>query len=219
MSKTEILDNYHYLSIMLAVAEASPKLNIARFLPPENNHSCLWIFSDDGKINITLDLRTCPKSPTQYQSEVYSLVDYAYQNDNLIKHKIHKPTTNDYLLFCRTVDMANARLDYYNALINQAKTEKDLDRLIIELNAPTELLKTEMQNLIKKNSIVAVGREGAAIRTAYSIAYDLFNDNFGSVYIGELKDAIIKELLKVPLSKEKITQMFEQTENTPKTLS
>ena len=218
MSTNEILDNYHYLSIMLAVAEVSPKLNIARFLPPEHPNSCLWIYSDDGKIKITLNLRVLPKSPTQYQKEAFELVDYAYQNDNLIKGKTKKPTTNDYLMFCRTVDMANTRTEHYMDLINNTTDEDKFLRYIDELAAPIDLLYYEMQMLIKSNKLAAIGREGIAISTAHNVARKIFSDSYNSVCIGELKDAIVENLIEFRIKVSDIQKMFDQTENFQKSL-
>lgn len=211
MNNEKILDNYHYISIILSMAACYDDFYIARIYPINHPNSAISVFSKDQKISIILPLRELPKSKTDFKKDAYDIVEYAYFKQPELKDKqsSFKKIQNDNDLFRRLVDIINARLDTEE----QLETNSPITHLpyIVEYFKMPHKILFDLTKDVEKN-FIPLTREFMAFVTANNLTGEIITSDYHqTMTISDVKDSIKNSLTHFGYSTSEIEKMFLQT--------
>ncbi len=205
------IENYHYMSLIFALASISPEIHIIRdkngfgFTQKTDYH----IYSNDLMVDYTINFYTYSTDEKPYQKELYGLANYVRTNNPY--QKLNTPVTNDKELFSTLVSLSNAYNHWTRAKLKLC-SEPEQNEILAETMAPLSTTCDWIDNI--NDTFIPRCREHIALLVATQLMYKEFL-SLGKTSERKIKQCINQSLFALNFAPEEVMNMYLASDNHP----
>lgn len=205
------IENYHYMSLIFALASISPEINIIRDkngfgLAQKTDYH---IYSNDLAVDYTINFYTYSTDEKPYQKELYGLANYVKANNPYLK--LNDPVTNDKELFSTLALLSNAYNHWTRAKLRLC-SEPEQNEILTKTLSPLTTTCDWIDNI--NDTFIPRCREHIALLTATQLMYKEFL-SLGQTNERKIKQCINQTLFALNFAPEDVMNMYIESSGYP----